>query len=85
MKPCYVCLEDTFDESPCACGAPLHASCYEAMQRHMPGETCSICGSEFTDLHRRMVRCIFVCAVFMIVMFVSVCIWGATKILIFYF
>ena len=44
---CYVCLEETEEQSPCACKLPLHASCFFEMQHKMHASSCTICQRSF--------------------------------------
>ena len=49
-EPCYICLEDTEERSPCSCSQPVHSKCLHHAQKY--NDTCTICRKEFDNVDK---------------------------------
>ena len=81
MGECYVCLEETDEESPCKCSAPLHKACFDEMQMHRRRSTCSICKQpyplddrlEWREVRNLALACLFI--IFILTFSIAVWLW----------
>lgn len=43
---CYICLEETEEKSPCACGTPCHLACLQESLTKQHSRHCTICKTD---------------------------------------
>ena len=66
MEQCYICLDETEEQSPCECKAPLCRKCLLEYVEEYGNKECSICKTEIVIEENSKCECyIFPSAVLM--------------------